>query len=136
MKKLVIVSLVIVFLAMMATFVFAETPTIDASKMALDTNPTFYGQYHGYVWMYWNNSQVNTNNKGYADYQNLNDFTTGFLTFDYNSTDGNGVKWWKSSFVGFCGNFNFYNAYIATRSANNIPFTVNSFCSFLPMIKK
>jgi len=138
MKKLVIVILVVVFLAVTASFVLAQAtskfPPVS-KPITFAVGPVFYGEWRGAIWMYWD-GPVNSSQPGYAYYQNLNTGQTGVLELAYYSHDTtNNITWWKSSGI-VCGKINYYQVIYSFYQVSNVPLIDNRFCSFLPMIRK
>jgi hypothetical protein len=142
LKKLGIITLVIFLLGTVVGLVIAsqenlELPPISVLATSGDSAPTFYGEWRGYIWMYFDNNNANTNDHAYAYYQNLNTGDTGTITLDYYSTDPNsGVKWWKSSSERICGSYNFYQVIFSFYQVDNVPLIVNRYCIFAPLVIK
>jgi hypothetical protein len=129
MTKIRVIFLTIMLLGSITMAVLAQKSTSTMS------NPVFYGEWHGSIWMYWD-GPVNSNQPAYAHYQNLDNGKTGTLELSYYSHDSNnGITWWKSSGI-VCGNIDYYQVQYVFYQVTNIPLVVDRTCSFTPFIRK
>jgi hypothetical protein len=123
MKKLVLIAFLMFCFTIASTVVFAQT------------QPVFYGEWNGSMWMYWDGI-VNSNQPAYAYYQNLDNGKVGMIELKYYSHDAKtGLTWWKSSGI-VCGNINYYQVVFSFATVGNVPLVVDRSCTFLPMIRK